>query len=84
MPAAEDIWTLVKKLEDMDFTDDISLLSSHLQTCRTRLTPSEKYQVQLGLKINREKTKVMYITPNRRHQSLLGDHQWGTSESLSI
>lgn len=54
-------WTLFSHLEDLDFADDLVLLSSrsdHLQVKTDRL---DKFSSQTGLNINIMKTKVMSI-----------------------
>ena len=54
-------WTLFSHLEDLDFADDLALLSSrsdHLQVKTDRL---DKFSSQTGLNINTRKTKVMSI-----------------------
>lgn len=54
-------WTLFSHLEDLDFADDLALLSSrsdHLQVKTDRL---DKFSSQTGLNINTMKTKVMSI-----------------------
>ena len=52
-------WTLMQQLDDLDFADDLALLShSRQQMQRKRL---EKAAAQLGLRINRQKTKLMKI-----------------------
>lgn len=59
-------WTLFSQLEDLDFADDLAVLSSnytHLQEKTDRLN---QYAKQTGLNINGSKTQVMCInsTPN--------------------
>ena len=52
-------WRFNKKLDDLDFTDDLALLSStrrQLQLKNKRLSNASK---RTGLKINITKTKVM-------------------------
>jgi hypothetical protein len=54
-------WTLLSHLEDLDFADDLALLSSrkdHLQAKTERLN---KFSTQTGLHISTVKTKVMSI-----------------------
>lgn len=56
-------WTLFSQLEDLDFADDLAILSSkqdHLQEKTTRLHYIAK---QTGLNINTTKTQVMCINP---------------------
>lgn len=54
-------WTLWSQLEDLDFADDLALLShcqNHMQDKTTRL---QTISLGTGLRINQEKTKVMRI-----------------------
>ena len=54
-------WNLFRQLEDLDFADDLAVLSSnhgHLQEKTRRLS---QYAKQTGLTINRNKTKIMTI-----------------------
>lgn len=54
-------WTLFKHLEDLDFADDLALLSSkntHLQDKSDRMN---SYAKQTGLNINKKKSQVMHI-----------------------
>ena len=54
-------WTMFTKLEDLDFADDIALLSStgtHMQEKTDRLI---RFAKQTGLIINRKKTQLMNI-----------------------
>ena len=54
-------WTLSSQLEDLDFADDLAILSTnakHLQHKTDRLT---RYALQAGLIVNITKTKVMSI-----------------------
>ena len=56
-------WTLFSQLEDIDFADDLAILSTtakHLQEKTDRLTAFSK---KTGLHINADKTQVMYINP---------------------
>ena len=59
-------WKFTSKLDDLDFADDILLLSytkQQLQDKTTRLNVETRW---VGLKINKEKTKAMRI--NARNQ----------------
>jgi hypothetical protein len=62
-------WKMMSKLEDLDFADDIALLSStheHMQQKTTKLYNTAK---QIGLIINKKKTKVMKI--NNKNQTAI-------------
>ena len=54
-------WDMMKKLEDLDFADDITLMSHTYQHIQHKITAMEREAAQLGLKINVKKTKVMKI-----------------------
>ena len=54
-------WTLLSTLEDLDFADDVALLShthQHMQEKTTRLSMSA---LQVGLKISQKKTEAMTL-----------------------
>ena len=58
-------WALFSHLEDLDFADDLAVLSlrpDHLQEKTDRL---EKFSWQTGLNINTTKTKVMLVNSSR-------------------
>jgi len=62
-------WKMMSKLEDLDCADDITLSSStheHMQQKTTKLYNTAK---QIGLIINKKKTKVMKI--NNRNQTAI-------------
>ena len=66
-------WNLFSQLEDLDFADDLSLLSSkqeHLQQKTERLNTFSK---QVGLNINRKKSQVMAINTPSTKISLDGE-----------
>ena len=52
---------MMKKLEDLDFADDITLMSHTYQHIQHRITAMEREAAKLGLKIIVKKTKVMKI-----------------------
>ena len=52
-------WTLMTKLEDLEFADDLALLSHRLQDMQDKITALSNTAKQVGLKINKEKTKLM-------------------------
>ena len=60
-------WRLTSKLDDLDFADDVALLSStrnHIQDKTTRMNEVAK---RVGLKINLGKTKILRI--NAKNQT---------------
>ena len=54
-------WTLEKKLEDLEFADDLALLSHRLQDMQDKITALVDIAKKVGLKISKEKTKLMRI-----------------------
>jgi hypothetical protein len=52
---------LTKQLEDLDFADDVDLLSSKQQHAQTKLNKLAEKTKKTGLKINRKKIEVMRI-----------------------
>ena len=66
-------WKVTSKLDDLDFADDIVLLSSTKQQIQDKKRRLDEEARRVGLKINKEKTKAMRI--NARNQEK--DHnQW--------
>ena len=59
-------WTLMKQLEDLDFADDISLLSHKQQDAQEKLCRVAEEAEKTGLRINIGKTEVMRV--NNRQQ----------------
>jgi len=62
-------WTLTKHLEDLDFADDISLLSHKQQHAQTKLTRLAEEAEKTGLKINIRKTEIMRVN-NKQEQPI--------------
>nr|KAG5695646.1 hypothetical protein BaRGS_029136 [Batillaria attramentaria] len=66
-------WTFSKHLEDLDFADDIALLSHKQQDAQEKLNRVAEEAEKTGLKINISKTEVMRVNhkqhdPIRLHQ----------------
>ena len=59
-------WKFTSKLDDLDFADDIALLSSTKQQIQDKTTRLDEEARRVALKINGEKTKTMRI--NARNQ----------------
>ena len=56
-------WKFTSKLEDLDFADDIALISSSRQHIQTKTDSVNETARRIGLKINSGKTQVMRINP---------------------
>ena len=57
-------WTMWSQLEDLDFADDIVLLSTTQAQMQTKFTKLAKTAATTGLHINKSKTKVINIDHN--------------------
>src|ERR1700712_2607442 len=57
-------WTLTKKLDDLDFADDVCLLSNSIGGMQAKLRRLYSAGLKRGLKINIGKTKLMRINTN--------------------
>ena len=62
---------MTSKLEDLDFADDVALLSSTRQQMQTKSEKLEKESERIGLKINIEKTKIMKLNPKNKDPIIL-------------
>ena len=65
-------WKFTSKLDDLDFADDIALLSSTKQQMQYKLNKFDAEARRVGLKINVEKTKMMRINPSSQEQFTIG------------
>ncbi|CAC5375496.1 unnamed protein product [Mytilus coruscus] len=54
-------WNFAQRLEDLDFADDLALLSHLLKDIRDKTTKLHETGKKLGLKINIKKTKIMRV-----------------------
>jgi hypothetical protein len=54
-------WKLTERLEDLDYADDICLLSQSYKDIKEKLEGLNKEAVEVGLKINASKTKAIKI-----------------------
>jgi hypothetical protein len=60
-------WTLTKRLEDLDYADDICLLAHTFNDISTKLKRLQHETAEVGLKIKISKTKEIRIhTPNNQ------------------
>ena len=65
-------WKFTSKLDDLDFADDIALLSSTKQQMQDKLNKLDAEARRVGLKINMEKTKMMRINSSSQEQFTIG------------
>ena len=68
-------WTLTKMLEDLDFADDISLLSHRQQDAQEKLDRVAHEAARTGLKINVGKTETLRINNHQQDQIRLNDEE---------
>ena len=54
-------WTLTPRLEDLDFADDIALLSHNHQGMQAKVTQLAKISAKTSLRISKSKTKMMRV-----------------------
>lgn len=54
-------WTIPCKLDDLNFADDLALLSHTHSQMQDKISTLERVASSVGLHINKEKTKVMRI-----------------------
>jgi len=52
-------WKLTTTLDDLDFADDLALLSSRWSQAQDKLNRLNQFEGKVGLKINIDKTKVL-------------------------
>jgi hypothetical protein len=68
-------WKFMSKLEDLDFADDIALLSSTYQHMQLKATRLNENAAKTGLKINKKKTEVLRINSKCNSRVQIGDQQ---------
>ena len=59
-------WTLIKQLEDLDFADDVALLSHKQQDAQEKLHRVAEEAEKTGLQINIKKTEVMRVNNKQK------------------
>ena len=75
-------WTFNKQLEDLDFSDDISLFSHRDQDAQERLSRLAEEAEKTGLNINTKKTEVMRITNKKQDPITLHDEDLNEVEKF--
>ena len=76
-------WTVFSTLEDLDFADDLALLS-HKQHMEEKTSQLSMYAQQVGLKVSQKKTKVMMLNiSNPAPVKVNGEDLPTTEESLT-
>ena len=76
-------WTLTQCLEDLDFADDLCLISQKHQHIQTKTDKLTQTAAKTGLKVNVEKTKIMKLQTNQQMPVTLGEHKLEIVESFT-
>ena len=66
-------WKFTSKLEDLDFADDLALISSKHQDIQRKTTNLKTNAERVGLRINARKTKVMKLNTRVEEAIRLGE-----------
>jgi len=66
-------WTLMSKLEDLEFADDLALLAHRLQHMQEKMTALKEASQRVGLQISQEKTKVLQINTRQQEAIVIED-----------
>ena len=66
-------WKLTSKLEDLDFADDLALISSTRAQIQRKVEKLDQKGKQVGLKINVAKTKTMRYNAVNNEPVMIGD-----------
>ena len=66
-------WKFTTKLEDLDFADDIALLSSKFQHIQMKTNKLQENASKIGLKVNTAKTKIMRMNTTNTNPVRLND-----------
>lgn len=66
-------WNLTRRLEDLDYADDLCILAQSLNDIQMKLNELQSISERAGLKINIQKTKEMRIHNSNTHALLLQD-----------
>lgn len=64
-------WTLTSILEDLDYADDLGLLSSRHQDIQQKTELLSATASKIGLKVNTKKTKVLRVNTTNRNAILI-------------
>ena len=66
-------WNFTSKLEDLDFADDIALMSSCYTHMQTKTRQLNQFAARTGLRINKKKTQVLRV--NSKNRLLIDDQE---------
>jgi len=77
-------WTLTTQPHDLNYTDDICLLSQKLQHMQTKTNNLERIAEKTGLRISKDKTKVMRANTKQQDKIKLKVRIWKMSKASLI
>ena len=76
-------WNFISMLEDLDFADDIALLSSTMKHLQSKTTKLEDNAAKVGLKLNGQKCKVMKVNSKSDDKLKAGGQEVEEVESFA-
>ena len=68
-------WNFTSKLEELDFADDIALMSSCHANVKTKTRQLNQFAARTGLRINKKKTQVLRINIKHEIRVLIDDQE---------
>ena len=68
-------WNFTSKLEDLDFADDIALMSSCYTHMQTKTRQLNQFAARTGLRINKKKTQILRINSKCKNRILIDDQE---------
>ena len=77
-------WTLWSQLDDLDFAEDLALLSHSRQQMQDKTTRLMDISAKVGLSIHKQKTKVMKVNTASIEPVLLENRPLEEVESFSF
>ena len=76
-------WTLFSNLEDLDFADDLALISHTHQHMQEKTSRLNTYAQQVGLRISQKKTEVMPLNVNNPSPIQVNGRNLRTTEQFT-
>ena len=76
-------WTMWTQLDDLDFADDLALLSHTHRQMQDKTLRLEDLSAQVGLKIHRNKTKVLRTGTSQSQPVMLGGEELEEVDSFT-
>ena len=76
-------WTLLKQLDDLDFADDLALLSHNYQQMQEKTNLVSTTAMDIGLNINKDKSKILKINSSSMNVVTLNGSQLEEVQSFT-